>query len=71
MPIKKEVCSTGIEELDSKMSGGIPLGSTVLVTGCSGSGKTTLCMQYLFHGAKKGERVFHDHRAAVQAHEEP
>jgi circadian clock protein KaiC len=56
MPVKKDVCSTGIEELDMKMSGGIPLGSTVLVTGCSGSGKTTLCMQFLFNGAKKGER---------------
>ena len=53
---KRELCSTGIDELDIQMSGGIPLGSTVLVTGCSGSGKTTLCMQYLFSGAQKGER---------------
>ena len=51
-----ELCSTGIEELDIQMSGGFPNGSTVLLTGCSGSGKTTLCMQYLFEGAKKGER---------------
>ena len=56
MLVKKEVCSTGIEELDTKMSGGIPLGSTVLITGCSGSGKTTMCMQFLFNGARKGER---------------
>jgi circadian clock protein KaiC len=56
MPIKKEICSTGIEELDMKMSGGFPVGSTVLVTGCSGSGKTTMCMQFLFNGARKGER---------------
>jgi len=53
---KPELCSTGIEELDFHLAGGIPLGSTVLVTGCSGSGKTTLCMQYLFSGARKGER---------------
>jgi len=52
----RELCSTGIEELDSQISGGIPIGSTVLITGCSGSGKTTLCMQYLFDGAEKGER---------------
>ena len=51
-----ELCSTGIEELDFQMNGGIPLGNTVLVTGCSGSGKTTLCMQYLFNGARNGER---------------
>jgi len=53
---KKEVCGTGIDELDFQMNGGIPLGSTVLVTGCSGSGKTTMCMQYLFNGARNGER---------------
>lgn len=52
----KEFCSTGIEELDFHMGGGIPLGNTVLVTGCSGSGKTTMCMQYLFNGARAGER---------------
>ena len=52
----KEVCSTGIDELDFQMNGGIPLGNTVLTTGCSGSGKTTLCMQFLFNGARKGER---------------
>jgi len=51
-----DVCSTGIEELDYQMNGGIPNGSTVLITGCSGSGKTTLCMQYLFNGARNGER---------------
>ena len=49
-------CSTGIEELDMQMSGGYPVGSTILITGCSGSGKTTLCMQYLFDGARRGER---------------
>ena len=53
---KIEFCSTGIEELDIQMSGGFPNGSTVLLTGCSGSGKTTLCMQYLFEGARNGER---------------
>ncbi len=53
---ESKFCSTGIEELDLQMGGGFPIGSTVLLTGCSGSGKTTLCMQYLFDGAKKGER---------------
>ena len=50
------LCSTGIDELDFQMNGGIPLGNTVLVTGCSGSGKTTMCMQYLFNGARNGDR---------------
>lgn len=53
---KQEICTTGSEELDLQLGGGIPVGSTVLITGCSGSGKTTLCMQYLFDGARKGER---------------
>ena len=53
---EQELCTTGIDELDIQLGGGIPIGSTVLITGCSGSGKTTLCMQYLFDGALKGER---------------
>ncbi|MBU0497288.1 MAG: circadian clock protein KaiC [Candidatus Thermoplasmatota archaeon] len=52
----EDYCQTGIEELDYQMSGGIPLGNSVLVTGCSGSGKTTLCMQFLFNGARNNER---------------
>ncbi|MFH1100708.1 MAG: ATPase domain-containing protein [Methanobacteriota archaeon] len=51
-----EKCSIGIEELDTQMNGGFPVGSTVLVVGSSGSGKTTLCMQYLINGAKNNER---------------
>ncbi len=51
-----EKCETGIKELDVQMDGGIPVGSTVLVSGSSGSGKTTLCMQFLVNGAKKGEK---------------
>jgi len=50
------LCKTGIEELDTMLDGGIPVGSTVLVVGSSGSGKTTLCMQYLINGANLGER---------------
>ncbi len=49
-------CSTGINELDVQLNGGIPIGSTVLVVGSSGSGKTTICMQYLVNGAKADER---------------
>jgi KaiC/GvpD/RAD55 family RecA-like ATPase len=52
----EELCSTGIEELDIMLNGGIPTGSTVLVVGSSGSGKTTLCMQFLVNGALHGER---------------
>jgi len=51
-----ELCKTGIDELDTQVGGGIPVGSTVLMVGSSGSGKTTLAMQFLINGAKKGER---------------
>ena len=47
---------TGISRLDKILDGGIPVGSTVLITGTSGSGKTTLAMQMLFNSAKKKEK---------------
>ncbi|WP_369424935.1 RAD55 family ATPase [Methanothrix sp.] len=47
---------TGIPGLDEMLEGGIPVPSSVLISGETGSGKTTLCMQYLFKGAELGER---------------
>ncbi len=49
-------CKTGINQLDMQMYGGIPVGHTFLVTGSAGTGKTTLCMEFLFNGAKIGEK---------------
>lgn len=43
---------TGIKGLDELISGGLPLGSSVLITGSAGSGKTTFGMQYIYYGAK-------------------
>ena len=48
-------CRTGIEELDAELNGGIPVGSTVLMTGASGVGKTTTSMQFLTNGIQIGE----------------
>jgi circadian clock protein KaiC len=50
------LCKTGINVLDDKLGGGIPLGNTVLLVGSSGSGKTTLCMEFLTNGALNDER---------------
>ncbi len=49
-------CKTGIEALDTELNGGIPTGSTVLISGGSGVGKTTLSMQFLTNGIQQGEK---------------
>lgn len=49
-------CRTGISELDADLNDGIPVGSTVLISGSSGVGKTTTCMQFLTNGIKFGEK---------------
>lgn len=49
-------CRTGIGELDAELNGGLPLGSSVLISGPSGTGKTTLCMQFLANGIKMDEK---------------
>ena len=54
--IKGFRCRTGIEALDKELNGGIPTGSTVLISGGSGVGKTTLSMQFLTNGIRQGEK---------------
>jgi circadian clock protein KaiC len=48
---------TDIEGFDVLLGGGIPKGSTLLVSGPPGSGKTVMALQYTFNQARKGERV--------------
>jgi circadian clock protein KaiC len=55
-PTVLERCATGIEGLDNIVGGGIPRGNMVLVAGSVGTGKTTLCLEFLVHGAERGER---------------
>jgi len=43
---------TGISGLDKALSGGIPEGNLVLISGGAGTGKSTLCLQFLINGAK-------------------
>ena len=47
-----ERIKTGIAGLDELVQGGIPKGSSVLVSGGSGTGKTIFAMQYIYQGAK-------------------
>ncbi len=52
---ERERCVTGIDGLDTILSGGIPRSNCVLVTGSCGTGKTTLSLEFLVHGALAGE----------------
>ncbi|MEZ0394532.1 MAG: KaiC domain-containing protein [Desulfurococcaceae archaeon] len=49
--------STGIEELDRALEGGIPRGSWVAVTGEPGTGKSVLCMHFAWAGLRSGDPV--------------
>jgi len=51
-----ERVKTGIKGLDEMLNGGIPKRHHVLVAGGPGTGKTTFGMQYLYEGAKNGEK---------------
>ena len=45
--------ATGISGLDKLIQGGIPIGSSVLVSGGAGTGKTIFSTQYIYEGAKQ------------------
>lgn len=47
---------SGIIGLDEVLHGGFPESSVIYVAGEAGTGKTTFAAQFLFHGAKKGEK---------------
>ena len=47
--------STGIDQLDKMLGGGIPEGDSVLVSGPSGSGKSVLASQFINAGLKEGQ----------------
>jgi DNA-binding response OmpR family regulator/KaiC/GvpD/RAD55 family RecA-like ATPase len=49
--------STGNATLDSALSGGLPVGSNILLHGPIGSGKSTLCRQFMATGLLQKERA--------------
>jgi len=51
--------STGIDELDEALEGGIPKGSWVAITGEPGTGKSIMCMHYAYKGLKEGDPVIY------------
>ena len=48
---------SGSPELDALLGGGIPSGTSVLITGPAGTGKSVLATQYACAAATRGERV--------------
>ncbi len=46
---------SGIKGLDELLGGGFPEGRCILLVGSPGAGKTTFALQYLYHGAMRGE----------------
>lgn len=52
-----EVMSTGDQELDEILGGGLPRGGTTIISGSPGSGKTLLALEMVFAAAKSGLSV--------------
>jgi circadian clock protein KaiC len=49
-------CHVGIPKLDDLLGGGIPRGSSLLIAGVAGTGKTVLGLEFIYRGAKAGEK---------------
>jgi circadian clock protein KaiC len=49
-------CKTGILKFDDLLGEGIPRGSSLLIAGVAGTGKTVLLLEFLYRGAKAGEK---------------
>jgi circadian clock protein KaiC len=56
-PFVGEPVSSGIDELDKLLNGGMLRGTTTLITGPSGSGKTNIALQYVAEACERGERA--------------
>ncbi len=57
--IVDQKCKTGISGLDDILGGGLPCNRIYLLQGEPGTGKTTLSLQFLFEGARQGERCLY------------
>jgi circadian clock protein KaiC len=57
--VSSERVSTGVERLDSMLSGGYYRGSSVLITGVPGTAKTTLAASFAEAAVRRGERTLY------------
>jgi circadian clock protein KaiC len=56
-PARRGAASSGLAELDALWCGGVPWGSSTLITGPAGCGKSSIAMHYAFAAAARGERA--------------
>ena len=54
-----ERVSTGLEKLDTLLSGGLPRNSITLVSGTPGSGKSIVCYHYIWWGLQNNEKCLY------------
>jgi len=54
---RREPFSSGLNELDQLLGGGLDCGTTTLILGPAGTGKSTLAFQFAFQIAEQGKRA--------------
>ncbi len=53
----REVCSSGVPNLDAMLHGGLAAGSTTLLLGPAGAGKSTASMQFVMTALRQGKKA--------------
>ncbi|MCG3217150.1 MAG: AAA family ATPase, partial [Candidatus Heimdallarchaeota archaeon] len=53
---RKQKTEIGIKGLDAILKGGVPKGSSILLSGVAGTGKTTLGIQFICKGTERNEK---------------
>lgn len=61
LPAESSIIESGIEALDGLWGGGVPRGSTTLLTGPAGTGKSSIAMSYAVSAARRGEHAVFFH----------